>query len=466
MSDNRMISETNISKGGLSSGKEDRPAFLLVSLGCDKNLSDSEMMMGLLSQAGYRLTDDENDADVIVVNTCCFIMDAKEESINTLIRYGELKKDENSRLKCLIAAGCLAERYADEIKSDLPEVDAVLGTASFDDIVLCVDKLLSGESGFIRDKKPLSGLIAGLPRVHTGDPCTGYLKIAEGCDKNCTYCIIPKIRGHYRSIPMETLLAEAEVLSDGGVKELILVAQETTIYGTDIYGHKALPELLRKLSELPFEWIRILYCYPEEIDDELIEEMASNPKICHYLDLPIQHSEDGILKRMNRRATRAGLSETVDKLRKAIPDICLRTTLITGFPGETEDDFEGLKSFVKEMRFDRLGVFPYSAEEGTAAETFEDQVDEAVKKSRADEIMEIQQDIAFEKAASRKGLVLDCMVIGRLPEEGVTVMRSYMDAPDIDGFVFAESDNEFVSGTMLTVRITGSEGYDLYGEIV
>jgi len=469
--------------------------IMLISLGCDKNLVDSEMMLGMLSEAGYKLVDDEGEADVIVVNTCCFINDAKEESIQTLIDCGNLKS-ESGRLRFLVAAGCLAQRYADEIREELPEVDAIIGTTAFDKVVETINGLYeadendtksaptakdsavaggdpsAGERGAVSDKgfckklEPLDRLVSGRPRILSTGGYYAYLKIAEGCNKNCSYCIIPKIRGPYRSVPIGTLLEEAKKLSDGGVKELILVAQETTIYGTDIYGHKALPDLLERLSkECDFNWIRILYGYPEEIDEELIEQIAVNDKVCHYLDLPIQHSADSVLKRMGRRTSHADLVRIIGQLRDRIPDIALRTTLITGFPGETEDDFEELKEFVKEMRFDRLGVFAYSPEEGTAAEKMADQIPEEVKTARRDEIMEIQQEIAFEKAEAMCGREIDCMVCGRIPEDNVLVCRSYMDAPDVDGYVFVDTDADIMSGTALRIRITGAKDYDLTGEI-
>ena len=470
--------------------------IMLISLGCDKNLVDSEMMLGMLSEAGYKLVDDEGEADVIVVNTCCFINDAKEESIQTLIDCGNLKS-ESGRLRFLVAAGCLAQRYADEIRKELPEVDAIIGTTAFDKVVETINGLYeadengtmsaptakdsavaggdpsAGDRGAVSDKgfckklEPLDRLVSGRPRILSTGGYYAYLKIAEGCNKNCSYCIIPKIRGPYRSVPIGTLLEEAKKLSDGGVKELILVAQETTIYGTDIYGHKALPELLERLSkECDFNWIRILYGYPEEIDEELIAQIAVNKKVCHYLDLPIQHSADSVLKRMGRRTSHADLVRIIGQLRDRIPDIALRTTLITGFPGETEEDFEELKEFVKEMRFDRLGVFAYSPEEGTAAEKMADQISEEVKAARRDEIMEIQQEIAFEKAEAMCGREIDCMVCGRIPEDNVLVCRSYMDAPDVDGYVFVDTDADIMSGTALKVKITGAKEYDLTGEIV
>lgn len=434
---------------------------MLVSLGCDKNLVDSEMMLGMLSEEGFAITNDEQEAEVVIVNTCCFIMDAKEESINTLIEYGKLK--ETANCKALIATGCLAQRYAEEIHKEIPEVDAVVGTSAFDKIAEVLRSALGGEQKDAMED--LQHTVAGKPRILSTGGHYAYLKIAEGCNKRCTYCIIPSIRGAYRSIPMDTLLAEARKLADGGVRELLLVAQETTLYGTDLYGEKRLPQLLRELAKIEdLKWIRILYCYPEEITEELIETIATEPKVCHYLDLPIQHSEDAVLKRMGRRTRRAELEETIAKLRKRIPDICLRTTLICGFPGETEEDYENLKSFVEKMRFDRLGVFPYSPEEGTAAEQMEDQIEDAVKKNRAEGIMALQQEIAFDKAQAMEGRVLNCIVEGRIPEENVLVCRSYMDAPDVDGYVFVDTEKEYMSGTIVQIKVTGSEEYDLIGE--
>lgn len=436
---------------------------LLISLGCDKNLVDSEMMLGMLTDAGYYITDDEAEADIIIVNSCCFIMDAKQESINTLIEMGALK--EQGRCKALIVTGCLAQRYAKEIHEEIPEVDAVIGTTGAGQLIAVIESILAGKSRDAvmgTDHEPLYGK----KRILTTGGYYAYLKIAEGCDKHCTYCIIPKVRGHYRSVPMEALLAEAENLAEQGVKELILIAQETTVYGQDLYGKKLLSELLRKLCRIDgIEWIRIMYCYPEEIDEELIRTMKEEKKICHYLDLPIQHADDQILQRMGRRTNRNSLRETVRRLRNAMPDICLRTTLITGFPGETREMFETLASFVDEMEFDRLGVFTYSAEEDTPAAEMPDQIAEEEKEFRRKEIMLLQQEIAFEKAEAMVGRVLPVMVEGRLPDEGVIVARTYMDAPGIDGNVFIETDRDFYSGTIINVRITGSNEYDLIGEL-
>ncbi len=418
----------------------------MISLGCDKNRVDSEKLLsGLLEQyPGSEVTDDPEEADLAIINTCSFIGPAKEESINTIIEMGEYK--ESAKLKKLIVAGCLVERYRDEIRKELPEVDEVISVSEY------VEKL---------DRQ--------LKRVESGECYTQYLKIAEGCDKYCTYCIIPKLRGHYRSVPMESLLAEAASLVENGARELILVAQETTLYGTDLYGHKALPELLDRLSSLEgLEWIRILYCYPEEIDEALVEAIARNPKVCHYLDIPIQHASDRILKAMNRRTREAELREKIAMLRERIPDIALRTTLITGFPGETEEDFDILKRFVTEERFDRLGVFPYSQEEGTPAAEMQPQLPERLKQQRQDAIMALQQSIAFEKAEEQIGRSLRVMISGYDPENHVYVARSYMDAPDIDSFVYVDGgeNRNLMAGDMVDVRIVSSDGYDLIGEML
>ena len=433
---------------------------MLTSLGCDKNLVDSEMMLGILSENGFELTSDENEADVIVVNTCAFILDSKQESIDTLIEYGELKKTGN--LKILVCAGCLAERYHDEILKELPEVDIIIGTTAFDRVAEAVKAYKDKSLTYLDDTE--RKLVYGKKRILAEGGYTAYLKIAEGCDKKCTYCAIPGIRGSYRSVPMEALINEAKQLASDGVKELVVVAQETTVYGLDIYGEKRLHILLRELCKIDgIEWIRILYCYPEEIYDQLIETIASEKKICHYLDIPIQHSDDTILQRMGRRTNNEYLRNLIGKLRKAVPDIVLRTTLITGFPGETEENFENLKSFVKEMRFDRLGAFAYSAEEGTVAAGMDGQIPDDIKEHRRDEIMLIQQEIAFEKADEKVGMTVPVIIEGRL-DDGALVGRTYMDAPDVDGYVFIDSDKDLMSGTIMNVRITGSNEYDLIGE--
>ena len=437
---------------------------LFISLGCDKNLVDSEVMLGLLAEKGHQMIDDETQADVIVVNTCCFIHDAKEESIQTILEMAEYKK--SGSLKALIVTGCLAQRYQKEIVDEIPEVDAVLGTTSYDKIVEAIDKALQGEVMIELND------IDALPKVNTNGILTtgghyAYMKIAEGCDKHCTYCIIPKIRGNFRSVPMEQLLKEAEVLAEQGVKELILVAQETTLYGKDIYGEKSLHKLLRELCKVEgIQWIRILYCYPEEIDDNLIQVMKEEPKICHYLDLPIQHASDRILKRMGRRTSKAQLVEIIEKLRKEIPDIALRTTLITGFPGETQEDHEEVMEFVDQMEFDRLGVFTYSPEENTPAAIMPDQIDEEVKEERQAEIMELQQEIAFDLAEDMEGREVLVMIEGKVADENAYVGRTYKDAPNVDGLIFVESDEELMSGDFARVRVTGALEYDLIGEII
>lgn len=437
--------------------------ILFISLGCDKNLVDSEVMLGLLNKEGFTLTDDETEADVIVVNTCCFINDAKEESIQNILDMARYR--EKGQLKALIVTGCLAERYRQEILDEIPEVDAVLGTNSFDELVPTILKALNQEKSLI--VKPLTGLVEKkAKRVLTTGGHYAHLKIAEGCNKHCTYCIIPRIRGEYRSVPMEELLEEAQELAEQGVKELILVAQETTLYGVDLYGKKSLHILLQKLCEIKgIRWIRILYCYPEEIYDELIETMKKEKKICHYLDLPIQHANDVILKRMGRRTTKQELLDIVAKLRREIPDIVLRTTLITGFPGETEEQHEELMDFVDEVEFERLGVFTYSAEEDTPAARMEDQIPEEVKNSRRNELMELQQDIAFEKAEDMVGKVVLAMVEGEVSGENAYVARTYGDAPNIDGYLFINTDETLVSGDFCKVRITGALEYDLIGEL-
>ena len=454
---------------------------LFVSLGCDKNLVDSEKMLGLLNEAGYRVAQEESEADAIVVNTCCFIHDAKEESVETILEMAEWKK--KGRLKALIVTGCMAQRYQDEIQQEIPEVDAVIGTTGYTEIVPILDEILAEaeasqkeaaveepkEKSFVNCCPSIDLLPASLAdkRVVTTGGYTAYLKIAEGCNKRCTYCIIPYIRGHYRSFPMEDLLEEARKLAEGGVKELILIAQETTVYGMDCYGRKALPELLTKLCEIEgIEWIRILYCYPEEITDELIAVMKKEKKICHYLDIPIQHSEDTILKRMGRRTNRAELVSLVEKLRKEIPDIVLRTTLITGFPGETEEEFKNMVDFVDSMEFDRLGVFPYSAEEGTKAAEMDGQITEEVKESRRDEIMALQQEISADKAASRIDDEMSVLIEGYLYEDDIYIGRTYMDAPKVDGNVFVRAEEELICGDIVPVRITGANEYDLMGDVI
>lgn len=437
-----------------------------VSLGCDKNLVDTEKMLGLLNREGYTFTDDENEADAVLVNTCCFIGDAKEESVNAILEMARLK--EEGRCRALVVAGCLAQRYKQELLDEIPEVDGIIGTTSCDEIVNVLNGILGGKPqgpiSCFHELKELPG--RGQSRVVTTGGYYAHLKIAEGCDKRCTYCIIPYLRGPYRSVPIEQLVEEAAVLAGQGVKELILVAQETTLYGKDIYGEKSLPRLLRELAAVPgIRWIRIQYCYPEEITDELIEAIKTEEKVCHYLDIPIQHASDSILKRMGRRTNREQLVEMIGRLRREIPDIALRTTLISGFPGETKEDHETLLEFVDEMEFERLGVFPYSAEEDTPAYSYPGQVPQELKEERRDEIMELQQEIAFEKSEAMVGRVLTVMIEGKVVDEPAYVGRTYMDAPGVDGLIFVNADVELMSGDFVRVKVTGAADYDLIGEV-
>ena len=444
--------------------------ILFISLGCDKNLVDTEVMLGILAQRGHQMVDDENEADIIIINTCCFIHDAKEESIQNILEMAQLK--ERGRLKALIVTGCLAQRYKDEILKEIPEVDAVLGTTSYEEIGNVIDSVLSDNMVERGQSRITMKDVDYLPEVKTKRLVTtgghfAYLKIAEGCDKHCTYCIIPKVRGNYRSVPMGNLLKEAKELAEGGVKELILVAQETTVYGQDIYGEKMLPKLLRELCKISgIQWIRILYCYPEEITEELIQTMKEEPKICHYLDLPIQHASDAILKKMGRRTSKAQLIETIEKLRAAMPDIALRTTLITGFPGETQEDHEELMDFIDRMEFERLGVFTYSPEEDTPAAKMDGQIDEEVKEDRQAELMELQQDIVFEQAEDMIGRELLVMIEGKVADENAYVGRTYRDAPNVDGLIFVNTDEELMSGDFARVKVTGAMEYDLIGELI
>ena len=438
--------------------------ILFISLGCDKNLVDSEVMLGLLDSRGYQIVDDETIADVIVVNTCCFIHDAKEESIQTILEMAEYKK--TGRLKALVVTGCLAQRYQQEIIDEIPEVDAVLGTASYDKIAEAIDEALGGHTEMYLEDLDRLPQVSSKRLVTTGGHYA-YLKIAEGCDKHCTYCIIPKVRGNFRSVPMEQLLKEAKELAEGGVKELILVAQETTVYGQDIYGEKSLHRLLRELCKIDgIQWIRLLYCYPEEIDANLIQVMKEEPKICHYLDLPIQHASDAILKKMGRRTSKAQLVDTIRTLREEIPDITLRTTLITGFPGETEEQHQELVEFVDEMEFDRLGVFTYSPEENTPAAEMPDQIPEEVKEDRQAELMELQQEIAFDLAEDMIDREVLVMIEGKVADENAYVGRTYRDAPNVDGLIFINTDEELMSGDFAKVKVTGAMEYDLIGELM
>lgn len=437
---------------------------LFISLGCDKNLADSEEMLGLLAACGYQITDDETCADVIVINTCCFIGDAKEESVQTILEMAQYRRE--GPCKALLVTGCLAQRYQEEIAREIPEVDVVLGTTALEDLLQGLETALAGNHyEKYEDINYLPQISA--KRILTTGGHYAYLKIAEGCSKHCTYCIIPSLRGKYRSIPMERLLAQAEEMAAEGVRELILVAQETTIYGQDLYGEKSLHRLLAQLCRISgLEWIRILYCYPEELYPQLIDTIGREPKICHYLDIPIQHASDAILKRMGRKTSQAELKDLVKNLRRAIPDVVLRTTLITGFPGETQEDHEELLEFVQAMEFDRLGVFTYSPEEGTPAAVMEDQVPEEVKEARKEELMGIQQEISLKKGRGRVGETLLCMVEGAIPREGAYVARTYADAPDVDGYLFINTGEQLMSGDFVRARVTGALEYDLIGELV
>ena len=441
-----------------------------VSLGCDKNLVDTEKMLGVAGGLGVSFTDDETEADAILINTCCFIGDAKEESVNTILDMARYK--EEGKCRALIVAGCLAQRYKQEIIDEIPEVDAILGTTSYEEIGNVLTRLFE-ENGEEKKAEHISCFhdLKELPtqaekRVMTTGGHYAFLKIAEGCDKRCTYCIIPYLRGPYRSVPMEQLLAEARELADNGVRELILVAQETTLYGKDLYGEKSLPKLLHELAQIPgIYWIRIQYCYPEEITDELIQTIKSEEKVCHYLDIPIQHASDRILRIMGRRTHKAELKERISTLRREIPDIALRTTFICGFPGETQEDHEELMEFVDEMEFERVGVFTYSAEEDTPAYSYPDQIPEKVKEERRADVMELQQEIAFEHCENMVGKVLDVMIEGKVADEPAYVGRTYMDAPNVDGLIFVNADEMLMSGDFVRVKVTGANEYDLIGEV-
>lgn len=438
--------------------------ILFISLGCDKNLVDSEEMLGLLAKHGYQIIDDETCADIIVINTCCFIGDAKEESIQTILEMAEYRKA--GSCKVLAVTGCLAQRYQEEIAKEIPEVDVVLGTTAVEEMIEALDAALSGSH---YEKYADLDYLPQIPakRILTTGGHYAYLKIAEGCDKHCTYCIIPKLRGRYRSVPMERLLEQARTLAEEGVRELILVAQETTIYGQDLYGEKSLHRLLEQICKIPeLTWIRVMYCYPEELYPELIDTIRREPKICHYLDIPIQHASDRILKRMGRRTSRSELEQMITGLRREIPDIVLRTTLITGFPGETQADHEELLEFVQAMQFDRLGVFAYSPEEDTPAAVMEDQIPEEVKEARRAELMELQQEISMRKGEARIGQTLFCMVEGAIPQESAYVARTYADAPDVDGYLFVNTGEPLMSGDFVSVEVTEAMEYDLIGNLI
>lgn len=437
--------------------------ILMVSLGCDKNLCDSEAMLGLLQSQGYNITNDESEADVVIVNTCSFINDAMEESVNTVLEMAELKKD---RLKYLIVSGCLAERFKEEIFEEIPEVDACVGTTSFDRIIQVIEELDTKDRVCVFDDVDRLAIV-DTNKVITSGTFMGYLKIAEGCNKYCTYCVIPKIRGRYRSIPMEKLIKEAEYMASQGIKELVLVAQETTCYGIDLYGEKSLPKLIREIAKIQgIEWIRVMYCYPEEIDDELIDVFANEPKLCHYIDMPLQHCEDEVLKRMGRKTDKESIINVINKLRKSVPDIAIRTSLITGFPGETDEEHENLLRFLDEYELDRVGVFTYSREDNTPAAGFDNQIPEDKAKIWRDEIMELQQEVSLDKNVELVGTVMKVIIEGYSPDEDVYVGRTYKDAPNVDGLVFVCCDYELISGTIVDVEIKEAGPYDLIGGII
>lgn len=439
--------------------------LLFISLGCDKNLVDSEFMIGMFTESGIELTNNEQEADIIIINSCCFIGDAKEESINTILEMAEYRKNGNCRK--LIVTGCLAQRYSQEIIDEIPEVDAVIGTNSYDSIMEAIQNSAE-DSGKYVNMKSFEGLPdVAAKRVLTTGGHFAYLKIAEGCNKNCTYCVIPSVRGRYRSYPIEELLSQAKELVAGGVKELILVAQETTLYGIDLYGEKSLHKLLDELNRIPgLFWIRIMYCYPEEIYDGLIDAIIRNEKVCHYLDMPIQHCNDTILKRMGRYTNKAELTQRIEYLRERIPDITLRTTLICGFPGETEEMHEELMQFINDMEFDRLGAFAYSREEGTPAAEFDNQVSEDLKEEWQADVMELQEEVIFDKNETMTGRELYVFIEGKVADENAYIGRTYRDAPNVDGYVFINTSEEMMTGDICKVKITGAYEYDLIGELI
>ena len=438
--------------------------ILFVSLGCDKNLVDTEEMLGIIKEQGHTITNEEQEAEVIVINTCCFIHDAKEESIETILEMAEYRT--NGNCQALVVAGCLAERYREEIQSEIPEVDAIVGVTAIDDIVGAIDEVLKGKK-VSRFCNPDALPKGADKRIVTTGGHYAYLKIAEGCDKHCTYCIIPKIRGNFRSVPMEKVLKQARQLVSDGIKELIVVAQETTTYGIDLDGEKSLHRLLRELCKIEeLQWIRLMYCYPEEIDDELITTIKEEPKICNYLDIPIQHASTDVLKRMGRRTSKEQLVKVIRKLRQEIPDIVLRTTLITGFPGETAEDFVEMMEFVDEMEFERLGVFTYSLEEDTPAAKMSEQISEEVKQERQTEIMELQQEISFELDERRIGQQLTVFIEGKVADEEVYIGRTYADAPNVDGYIFINTSKSLVSGDFVEAKVTAALEYDLIGELI
>ncbi|SHI78538.1 SSU ribosomal protein S12P methylthiotransferase [Geosporobacter subterraneus DSM 17957] len=434
------------------------------TLGCAKNMVDSEIMMGLLTNYDYVLTKDKHTADIVIVNTCGFIEAAKQESIDTIIALGQLKNEGNCRL--LVVAGCLGERYSEDLMKELPEVDAIIGTGNFPEIIQILDDTLQGKK-IIKSGNINIQIAEDLPRIISTPKHTAYLKIADGCDNGCTYCIIPKLRGSYRSRAIEQILKEAQALADNGVKEIILIAQDTTRYGIDLYGKYKLADLLKELCKIEaLSWIRVLYCYPDEITEDVIEVIASEKKICKYLDMPIQHCNNQVLKRMNRRTNKEHILKVIDKLRRNCPEIALRTSLIVGFPGETEEQFKELKQFVSDVQFDRLGVFTYSQEEDTPAASLPDQIPEEIKEKRRDEIMIIQQQISYKKNMEKIGNIYDILVEEKVEGESVYIGRTAYDAPEIDGIVYVHSERTLGPGVFVRVLIKDALEYDLMGEML
>jgi len=435
-----------------------------VSLGCDKNLVDSENMLGLLEKEGFTITSNEEEADVLVVNTCAFIHDAKQESVDAIIEVGQYKETGNA--KAIIVAGCLSERYREDLVELLPEIDSIIGTTNFYEIVRVVKETLEGK------KLNLTGDIdapiqEGVPRILTTAGHYAYVKIAEGCDNFCTYCIIPKLRGKFRSRTIEDIVREANELVEGGAKELILVAQDVTRYGVDMYGERSLVKLLEELVKIEdLKWVRLLYCYPEQVDDNLIQMIKKEDKIVKYIDMPIQHISDSVLKRMNRKTSKEYIENLINKLRKEIPDICIRTSLISGFPGETEEEHEELYNFVKEFKLDRLGVFTYSREEDTPADKLDGHMEEEIKEMRRDQIMALQHEISIENSKQMVGKEIEIIVEGKLYEDDVYIGRSYKDAPEVDGLVFIETDEELLTGELLKAKVILSKEYDLVVELI
>ncbi|AHD05885.1 ribosomal protein S12 methylthiotransferase RimO [Paenibacillus larvae subsp. larvae] len=435
----------------------------VVTLGCEKNLVDSEIMGGLINERGFSLVDQAEEATVIIVNTCGFIDAAKEESINTILDMAELKQ--TAHLKALIVSGCLTQRYKEELMKELPEIDGIVGTGDFHKINDIIDQALNGKKPILVGN-PVFNYEAALPRRITTPRYTAYVKIAEGCDNNCTFCSIPIMRGKFRSRSMESILAEVRQLSEQGVKEISLIAQDSTNYGIDLYDSYVLPELLNKVSAIEgIEWVRLHYAYPGFFTDELIETIATNPKICKYIDLPLQHSEDSVLKRMRRPGRQKDSRELIRKIRSRIPDAALRTSIIVGFPGETEEDFQSLVDFVKEINFDRLGVFTYSREQDTPASRLPDQIPDDVKEYRANVLMEVQRQISHERNGKRIGMEIPVLIERYDGRNDVFIGRSQFDAPEIDGEVFV-SAKRLEIGRIARVRITHSFEFDLSGEVV